>query len=432
MFALVDCNNFYVSCERVFRPDLAGQPVVVLSNNDGCLISRSPEAKALGLRMGAAYFQVKPELQRHGVQVFSSNYALYGDISGRIMRYLASVVPVAEVYSIDECFLHLHGMSAYCGSLTELATHWKEQIRKQMHIPVCIGLGPTRTLAKLANRLVKQLGQPSGVLLLETPAQQQWALAQTPVTEVWGVGRRYSEKLAALGIRTAAQLAEQSEAWARRHLGGVTGARLVRELQGHSCREGGAEGELEASRKTIMYSRSFAQPLTQLPDIQVAVAHFVSRAAEKLRGQHSLANTLTIFISKGRFSSGALPHTCTEVLTLPAPTHDTSELLRYAAAALRRLVQANVAYKKAGIVLSGLETAGQQQLPLFGATPQAALRTTLLAELDQLNQRYGRGTVRFAAALPAPGGVAQPWAGNSRWQTPAYTTRWDDLLWITA
>ncbi|WP_240635377.1 Y-family DNA polymerase [Hymenobacter rigui] len=173
MYALVDCNNFYVSCERVFRPDLEGQPVVVLSNNDGCIISRSAEAKDLGLRMGAAYFQVQPELQRHGVQVFSSNYALYGDISGRIMRYLASVAPVAEVYSIDECFLQLHGMTPYCGTLVKLAAVWKEQIRKQMHIPVRIGLGPTRTLAKLANRLIKQLNITDGVLLLDTAERQQ-------------------------------------------------------------------------------------------------------------------------------------------------------------------------------------------------------------------------------------------------------------------
>ncbi|WP_240635375.1 DinB/UmuC family translesion DNA polymerase [Hymenobacter rigui] len=235
-----------------------------------------------------------------------------------------------------------------------------------------------------------------------------------------------------MGIRTAAQLARQSEAWARRYLGGVTGARLLRELQGESCGESVGSEEDEARRNTIMYTRSFARPLTELSDIQVALAHFASRGAEKLRRQNSLANTLTVFISRGRFSPGPLPHTCTEVVTLSVATQDTSELLRYTSSALQRLYKAGAAYKKAGIVLSGLETVGRQQLQLFGNAADAVLRTTLMAELDHLNQRFGSGTIRFAAALPAPSGVAQPWAGNSRWKTPAYTTHWDDLLWVRA
>ncbi|MCA8830471.1 Y-family DNA polymerase [Hymenobacter pini] len=435
MYALVDCNNFYVSCERVFRPDLEKQPVVVLSNNDGCIISRSAEAKALGIRMGAAHFQVRQELERHHVRVFSSNYALYGDMSGRVMRYLASVAPAVEVYSIDECFLDLHGLKPYYKpgqSLPELAAHWRDTIRKRTHIPVTIGLGPTKTLAKLANRLSKQLGVPSGVLLLDTDAQQQWALKNTPVNEVWGIGRRYGQKLAELGITTAAELAAQSEAWARRYLGGVTGVRLVRELRGIPCLSISELGE-ENARKSITYSRSFGQPLTTLADLQVAVAHFVSRAAEKLRQQGQVANVLTVFISQDRYGVAPPPHTQSATHTLLMATADTTVLLLQALAALQPMMTAGGVYKKAGVVLSGLEPAGQQQQHLFAPPPQdTARRTRLMQELDRLNGRYGAGMIRFAAAVSAPQVATPPWAGRCRWRTPAYTTQWADLPWVHA
>ncbi|UOQ71559.1 Y-family DNA polymerase [Hymenobacter cellulosilyticus] len=236
MFALVDCNNFYVSCERVFQPRLEGQPVVVLSNNDGCLISRSAEAKALGLQMGDPYFKVKPLLEEHKVAVFSSNYALYGDMSRRVMWYLSQVAPAVEVYSIDEAFLDLHGMERFVvSSLDTFARQVRTNVLARTGIPTCVGIAPTKTLAKLANRLAKKNPELGGVCYLDTAVRRQWALEQVAVEDVWGIGRQYAQKLAAAGITTAAQLAACSEAYARKHLGGVVGARLVRELQGFSC-----------------------------------------------------------------------------------------------------------------------------------------------------------------------------------------------------
>lgn len=432
MYALVDCNNFYVSCERVFRPDLAGQPVVVLSNNDGCIISRSQEAKALGLRMGAAYFQVRAELERHQVRVFSSNYALYGDMSGRVMRYLASVAPAVEVYSIDECFLDLWGLERHQPrALTELAAEWRQEVCRRTHIPVCVGLGPTKTLAKLANRLVKQLALPAGVLSLDTEVRQQWALAQTPATEVWGIGRRYGPKLAEMGIATAAQLAAQSDAWARRYLGGVVGVRLVRELRGIACLDI-SQLEDAAPRRSITYSRSFGQSLRALADMQVAVAHFVTRAAEKLRRQEQVANLLTVFISQDRYGPAPPPHTESATCTLPVASADTTVLLLHALAALQPLVKPGRVYKKAGVVLNGLEPIGRQQLNLFTTAQDSARRERLMRELDRLNELYGAGAIRFAAALPPPGVATPPWAGRCRYRTPAYTTRWEDLPWVHA
>ncbi|MCA8830511.1 Y-family DNA polymerase [Hymenobacter pini] len=430
MYGLVDCNNFYVSCERAFQPRLLGRPVVVLSNNDGCIISRSQEAKDLGLKMGEPYFQVKPVLVRHGVQVCSSNYALYGDMSRRVMHYLASVVPEIEIYSIDECFLDLHGLEPYCGTLVKLAAEWRKQISKRTHIPVCIGMAPTKTLAKVANRLAKKLPEQQGVLCLDSAALRQWALERTPVEDVWGIGFQYGRKLQEQGIRTAAQLAAQSEGWARKQLGGVVGARLVRELQGTPCQGLLPSEDGSLSRKSLACTRSFGEPLQEFADLSAAVAHFTSRAAEKLRRQNSAASVLTVFLSKNRFGLEPPPHTRSAVLTLPAASSDTGELLRYARAGLKRIWEPGTVYKKAGVVLDGLETAGQQQLLLFEANEQAERRTQLMADLDKINQRFGAGAVRFAAALPQKGTYVLPWVGQSQFQTPAYTTVWEDILCI--
>ncbi|QNH62206.1 Y-family DNA polymerase [Hymenobacter sediminicola] len=432
MFALVDCNNFYVSCERAFQPRLEGKPVVVLSNNDGCLISRSAEAKALGLRMGEPYFKVKDLIQRHEVRVFSSNYALYGDMSARVMHYLSSVVPEVEVYSIDEAFLDLHGMGRYHGDLATLAATMRYQIRKRTHIPVCIGIAPTKTLAKLANRLAKKSPLLNGVLHLDTPERVQWALEQTPVEDVWGIGGQYTQKLYSQGISTAAQLAAMSEGWARKQLGGVVGARLVRELQGTPCHGLAPSEDGSLSRKSIACTRTFAQPVSAFTDVVAAVAYFASRAAEKLRRQQSAANTLTVFISKNRFGTEPPPHTRSSVLTLPVATSDTVELLRYTRTALKRIWEPGAVYRKAGVILDGLETAGQQQLLLFESNEQAERRAKLMSDLDRLNERFGKNTVQFAVALPANIHAQVPWVGQSQWRTPAYTTCWDDLLFIRA
>ena len=335
MYALVDCNNFYVSCERVFQPRLEGRPVVVLSNNDGCVISRSAEAKALGLRMGDPYFQVKPLLEQHHVAVFSSNYALYGDMSRRVMWYLSQIAPAVEVYSIDEAFLDLHGMERFLvESLDTFARTVRANVLARTGIPTCVGVAPTKTLAKLANRLAKKSPAMGGVCSLDTDERRRGALEQVAVEDVWGIGRQYAQKLYAAGITTAAGLAGCSEAFARQHLGGVVGARLVRELQGVPCQGLAPSEDGTRARRSLCCSRTFGQPLRAFPDVLGAVSAFASRAAEKLRKQGDAAHLLTIFLSKSRYSQEPPPYSGSVVLTLPVASNDTGELVRVARAAL--------------------------------------------------------------------------------------------------
>jgi DNA polymerase V len=444
MFGLVDCNNFYVSCERVFQPRLEGRPVVVLSNNDGCIISRSTEAKALGLKMGDPYFQVKEQLRREQVQVFSSNYTLYGDMSRRVMHYLGASVPSVEVYSIDEAFLDLSGLqrhlTPYLGDLDTLARLLREGVKARTGIPTCVGVAPTKTLAKLANRLAKKDPSLAGVLYLDSAERRAWALGQVPVSDVWGVGRQYAQKLTAAGVDSAADLARVSDAWARKHLSGVVGARLVRELQGFPCAGLAPSEDGTLHRQSISCSRTFGRPLRERELVMGAVASFVSRAAEKLRRQGELAHVLTVFISKNRFGPGADTaggHSRSAVLTLPVPTSDTRELTARAGQLLVRLWEPGASYVKAGVVLAGLEAPGGQQLGLFeaavAAKPAAAepRGAQLMATLDGLNERFGRGTVRLAAALGPKGGGPVPWQGQTAWRTPAYTTRLEDLMMVS-
>ena len=429
MYALVDCNNFYVSCERVFQPRLEGRPVVVLSNNDGCVISRSAEAKALGLRMGDPYFQVKPLLEQHHVAVFSSNYALYGDMSRRVMWYLSQVAPAVEVYSIDEAFLDLHGMERFLvESLDTFARTVRANVLARTGIPTCVGVAPTKTLAKLANRLAKKSPAMGGVCSLDTDERRRGALEQVAVEDVWGIGRQYAQKLYAAGITTAADLAGCSEAFARQHLGGVVGARLVRELQGVPCQGLAPSEDGTRARRSLCCSRTFGQPLRAFPDVLGAVSAFASRAAEKLRQQGDAAHLLTIFLSKSRYGQEPPPYSGSVVLTLPVASNDTGELVRVARAALQRLWQPGNRYTKAGVILDGLEPAGQQQLPLFEAGPVTEKRSQLMAEVDTLNRRFGKGTVQLAATALAPGQVRAPWEGQAQWRTPQYTTRLEDLL----
>ena len=432
MFALVDCNNFYVSCERAFQPALAGVPVVVLSNNDGCLISRSAEAKALGFAMGEPLFQARERIRQHGVRVFSSNYALYGDMSRRVMGYLAATAPEVEIYSIDEAFLSLHGLETYFGPLEAFARRLRAELLRRTHIPTCVGIAPTKTLAKLANRLAKKDPALAGVLHLDTPARCQWALAQVPVADVWGIGRQHSLMLQSHGIGTAADLARCSEAFARRHLGGVVGARLVRELRGQPCHQLHASEDGTLARRSIACTRSFGRPLAALADVRGAVAAFATRAAEKLRRQGSAAHVLTVFISQNRFGPAPPPHTRAAHCTLPTATSNTLEIVGHAQALLARLWQPGRTYVKAGVLLDGFEAAGQPQLSLFGPPPAAAPATrpqaaALMQRLDQLNARYGRATVQVAAALPAKGEAAAPWLGQAQHRTPARTTSWAEL-----
>ncbi|GAB2777900.1 DNA polymerase V [Hymenobacter luteus] len=434
MFALVDCNNFYASCERVFRPELEGRPVVVLSNNDGCIIARSNEAKALGLKMGDPYFQVKELLRQHDVAVCSSNYELYGDMSRRVMWYLGQVAPEVEVYSIDEAFLNLAGMTRHLGDLTAYGTRVRAEVLQRTGIPVCVGMAPTKTLAKLANRVAKARSKAavttaggSGVLCLDTPDKRQEALAQVGVEDVWGVGHQYAAKLYAAGYRTAADLAVCPLPWARKNLGGVVGMRLVRELQGYPCLSMEVGEGMGTARKSIACTRSFGKPVSEFEDVMGAVATFVSRAAEKLRRQGSAARVLTVFVSTNRFGNEPPPFTRSALVTLPVATDDTLELAAQARLLLRKVWRPGTLYKKAGVMLDGLERAGEQQLGLFEA-PVAVneKRVELMGTLDALNRRYGKGAVLVGSASVRRGAGAA-WAMNREQKSPAYTTSWGEL-----
>jgi DNA polymerase V len=449
MFGLVDCNNFYVSCERVFQPRYEGRPVVVLSNNDGCIISRSAEAKALGLQMGAPYFQVKEQLHQHQVQVFSSNYALYGDMSRRVMWYLGQMTPAVEIYSIDEAFLDLSGLekhlTPYLGNLETLARNLRTNVKARTGIPTCVGVAPTKTLAKLANRLAKKQPALEGVLYLDSAERRAWALKQTAVEEVWGIGRQYAQKLTAAGIDSAADLARVSDDWARKMLGGVVGARLVRELQGYPCTGLHPSEDGTLSRQSISCSRTFGRPLMDYPDVLAAITTFLTRAAEKLRAQGDQAYVLTVYVQKNRFDARVPPpYSRSATLTLPSgPSADTLVLARYADRLLSRLWEPGTVYHKAGVVLDGLEPPSSgQQLGLFEtpSSPSAASdtpltdRLPLMSTIDTLNQRFGRGTVRLASAVPTPASMVghqrAPWQGQAQWQSPAFTTRLEDVLTV--
>ncbi|MBT9395246.1 Y-family DNA polymerase [Hymenobacter sp. NST-14] len=443
MYGLVDGNNFYVSCERVFQPRLEGRPVVVLSNNDGNVVSRSAEAKQLGIAMGAPFFEVRELLRRHQGQALSSNYPLYGDMSRRVMARLAAHVPAVEVYSIDEAFLDLHGLTAFCGTLDARARRIRQDVLRCTGIPTCVGMGPTKTLAKVANRLAKKHPELQGLLRLDTPGRCERALRALPVADVWGIGRQYAGKLHAQGLRTAWDLSQVSEAWARRQLGGVVGWRLVQELRGQPCQDLNPSEDGTLARQSLSCSRSFGQRLSELDDLWGAVSTYLSRAAEKLRAQNHQAHILTVYISQDRYDPLlAPPYTRSATLTLPAgPTSDTLQLLGYARRLLTTLHQPGHRYVKAGVVLDGLEPAGRgQQLDLFAPAPVAltpapdpARARQLMGALDALNRQFGRGTVRSAASLPRPAAPAQPaapWLGRAAFRSPAYTTRLEDLLLV--
>ncbi|WP_045687955.1 Y-family DNA polymerase [Hymenobacter sp. AT01-02] len=439
MFGLVDGNNFYVSCERVFQPRLDGRPVVVLSNNDGNVVSRSAEAKQLGIAMGAPFFEVRELLRHHQGHALSSNYPLYGDMSRRVMARLADHVPAVEVYSIDEAFLDLAGLTTWCGPLDARAQELRRDVLACTSIPTCVGIGPTKTLAKVANRLAKKYPELQGLLSLTTESRRERALRALPAADVWGIGRQYAQLLQGSGIRTAWELAGVSEAWARKHLGGVVGWRLVQELRGQPCQGLLPSEDGTLGRKSISCSRSFGQRLHHVEELWGAVSTYLSRAAEKLRAQGDQAHLVTVFLSQDRYDTRIRPpYTRSATLTLPGgPTADTLRLLAYGRRLLEKLYEPGRVYVKAGVVLDGLEPPSSgQQLDLFAppdllTEPVSVERSArLMQQLDALNRRFGRGAVRLASTVSLAG-QPPPWQGKSNYRSPAFTTRLEDLLLVT-
>lgn len=421
LFALADCNNFFASCERVFDPRLKHRPVVVLSNNDGCVIARSAEAKALGVRMGQPAFECASLFRAHRVAVFSSNYALYGDMSARVMSCLARFAPRVEIYSIDEAFLLLDGVSrdpeAFCRDL-------RAEVLRRTGMPVSIGLAGTKTLAKAANRLAKARPVHGGVFSLAGHPSPDTMLAQVPVEDVWGIGPRHAARLRARGVTDAARFKALCPDWVRTAMT-VAGLHTLLELRGVPCLS------LEAGprpRKSIVSSRSFGRPVTEREDMEQAVAAYVSRAAEKLRGQGSVAACVLVYVQTSRFAQGIPCYAKAHSLALPSATAHTPALIRAALAALGRIFRPGLAYKKAGVMLSGIEQAATRQLSLLDLPPLDRPRDApLMRILDTVNARWGRETLRYAAT-----GTERPWRMRQAKRSPRFTTVWTELPEVRA
>lgn len=420
VFALVDCNNFYASCEKLFRPDLRDTPVVVLSNNDGCVVARSKEAKALGIKMGVPVHLIKAEIQRHRIKVFSSNYTLYGDMSRRVMTILEAMAPRVDIYSIDEAFLDLTGIDRVM-SFEEFGRQVKDAVYQNVGLPVCVGIAPTRTLAKLANYAAKKYSATGGVVDLTNLARQRRLMARVPVEEVWGVGRKLSVKLQAMGIITALQLADTDLPTLRKQFSVVL-ERTARELNGFSCL---VWEDAPAPKKQIMCSRSFGQQIQTLPDLEAAVAQYATRATEKLRKGQQYAGELMVFIRTNPFRPGVPQYSRSTSARLVTPTQDSRVIVQKALIQLRSLYRAGYDYAKAGVMLSELVDKTVLQEDFFeSARAENANRgkpERLMAVIDEINLRSR--TTLFMARAAGPAAHAMRRGHLS----PAYTTDWNSL-----
>ena len=423
MFALADCNNFYASCERLFAPRLEGKPIVVLSNNDGCVIARSNEAKALGIPMGAPYFKLSALIKEHGVAVFSSNYTLYGDLSHRVIETIRPFAPQLEVYSIDECFLDLTGLQV---NLTDHAQQIVRTVKQWVGIPISIGIAPTKTLAKLTNALVKQGRSLTGsVLDWSTLPSPEAVLASVPVESIWGIAKRSGLRLRQLGISDALALREADGRMLRQEFG-VVMERIAHELRGTSCLP---LESISPLRKQIIVSRSFGGRQTKLAPIQSAVASFAARAGEKLRGDNQCTQALTVFLHTSRFETDA-DNSYANSLTLgfDTPCQDTSQLIRTALRALDQIFRPGYAYQKAGIILLDLVTPQQAQPSLFAPAPAQVERSRKLMDvLDRVNRANGKHSLRFASEA-----VDEHWRGRSTLRSPAFSTNWREIPFVQA
>ena len=415
MYALVDANNFYVSCERVFRPELNEKPVVVLSNNDGCIIARSNEAKALGLKMGEPAFKRKAFLQKHHVHIFSSNYALYGDMSKRVVQVLKTYSPAIEIYSIDESFLDLSDF--YQVNYELLGKKIKKEVHKHTGIPVGVGISTTKALAKIANRMAKKEKQHQGVAVLSTARDINRALRNTPIDDVWGIGRQYYKFLQSKGILTAYDFTCMNDNWVRKNLT-VTGLRLKKELQGISCIP--IESILPA-KKAIATTRGFGKIITDKKYIREAVATYATRCSEKLRKQKSVANILTVFVHTDPFNDNETYHYLSKTINLGFPANSQKELVKFALKTLDLIYREGLRYKKAGVIVSGLESAESIQTNLFYNT-DINTNEKLSRVMDGINEKYGRDKVKLAVQ-----GNGKEWKLKQEMLSGRYTTRWSDI-----
>ena len=415
MFALADCNNFFASCERVFRPDLQGKPVIVLSNNDGCAVARSNEAKALGIKMGDPFFKIRHIVEKNNVAVFSGNMALYGDMSQRVRWVLEEYAPAVEIYSIDEAFLDLRGLSGI--DFDAYAKQISAECWRLTSIPVSVGIAPTKTLAKIASKLCKQYPKLRGGCYMHRPQDIEKVLRKFPIGDVWGIGRRSTAKLLEMSVKTAWDYTQLPEV-AVRKLFGLTGLRTWRELRGEPCIE--FEDGFEA-KQSICVSRSFAKEISDVDVLAEQIANFASSMAEKLREQRSVVIEMAVFAYTNRFKEN-LPQTHSSALvTFTTPTAEQRTIIAKAVTATAELFRKGYGYKKAGVIATGIVDESGIVGSLFEDTEAMAKEHKITSALDAINRAYGDGTVRLA--VQGSGRIRT----TSENQSPHYTTRWNDL-----
>jgi DNA polymerase V len=419
MYGLIDCNNFYASCERVFQPSLNGKAIVVLSNNDGCVIARSAEAKVLGIPMGEPAFKLKKLIESNQVAVFSSNYVLYGDMSHRVMTTIGSFVPEMEIYSIDEAFLFLDGFENI--NLNELGGRLVRTVIKNTGIPVSLGIAPTKTLAKVANKFAKKYKNYKGVCIIDTDEKREIALKLTNIGDVWGIGRQYSKKLQYYSVNTAWDFTQRSKGWVRQHMG-VVGERTWLELRGTPC----IEIESPKSKKTICTSRSFGEKLTTLEPISEAVANFAAGCAEKLRSQKSTAAVVIVLIQTNPFATNQPQYFNQAVLQLPVSSNDSTELIDYALRGLKSIFKEGYQYKKAGVIVSEITPERPLQADMFDTRDRTKYKK-VMGVMDKLNASYGRQKVKIAAQ-----GFDRKWKLRNEKLSPCYTTNLKDIFVVRA
>ena len=423
LFALVDVNNFYVSCERVFQPKLEDVPMVVLSNNDGCAVARSAEVKALGVKMGTPWFQMQALAKKHGIQAYSSNYTLYGDMSSRVVQVLKGFTPNLEVYSIDESFLQIDTVLKQYQNTIELGQKIKRQVKETTGLPVCVGIGSSKTLAKLANHFAKKHQQFAGVCDVNAMAKEelyQW-MSETEVGEVWGVGKKIAKKLKAQNIHSVLDLLQASPQAMRQQFG-VVMERLCYELHGTSCL---ALEEVAPAKQQIIASRSFGKLVTSQVELAESVATHTARAAEKLRSQNSVTGALTVFIQTNPFKQDEPQHHQSITVPLADVTDNTLTLTNAALAGLKQIYQPNFRYKKAGVVLNLICDKPTVQQSLFEDVETKGRSAHLMKAVDAINTRFGNAVIRSAAA--GTNGAKQEWQMRSNNRSPNYTTSWDEL-----
>ena len=415
MFALADCNNFFASCERVFRPDLQGKPVIVLSNNDGCAVARSNEAKALGIRMGDPFFKIRHIVEKNNVAVFSGNMALYGDMSQRVRWVLEEFAPAIEVYSIDEAFLDLRGMHGM--DFGTYARKISSECMRLTGIPVSVGIAPTKTLAKIASKLCKQYPRLRGGCYMQRPQDIEKVLRKFPIEDVWGIGRKNSVKLHSMGVRTAWDFIQLPE-YAVRRMFALTGLRTWRELRGEPCIE--FEDGFEA-KQSICVSRSFSKEITEVGELAEQIANFASSMAEKLRSQGSAVSEMTVFAYTNRFKENQPQTYGNSLVHFESPANDQRIIVSKAVAAAYELYKSGYGYKKAGVVATHIVQESDVVRSLFEDTGRTEREHRLTSALDSINATFGRGAVKFA--VQGSGRIIS----SSEKQSPHYTTRWDDI-----